>query len=273
MAMDQGFLEEEDDSKMSFLDHLEILRWHLVRIFISIILFATLAFIFKNIVFDVIVLAPKEKDFITYRLFCKLSHFIGLGDKLCFEDIGFQLVNLSMSGQFSMHIMVSFVAGIVVSFPYILFEIWRFIKPGLKKSERSYARGLVFWGSLLFISGIAFGYFVIAPLSVNFLGGYQVSAAVQNTISLGSFISTVTTITLSCGILFQLPILIYFLARMGLVTSSMLKAYRKHSIIIVLILAAIITPPDITSQILVAIPLVFLYEISIWIARSVEKKQ
>lgn len=273
MALDQGFLEEEDDTKMSFLDHLEILRWHLVRIAICIILFTILAFLFKNIVFDIVVLAPKDADFITYRLFCKLSHFIGMGDKLCFKDIGFQLVNLSMSGQFSMHIMVSFVAGIVISFPYILFEIWKFIKPGLKKSEKKYARGLVFWGSLLFTFGVAFGYFMIAPLSVNFLGGYQVSEAVKNTISLGSFISTVTTLTLSCGILFQLPILIYFLARMGLVTSSLLKTYRKHSIIIVLIIAAVITPPDITSQILVAIPLIFLYEISIWIARSVEKKQ
>lgn len=273
MAMDQQLLEDGDEANMSFLDHLEILRWHLIRIAISIIFFSILAFLFKHIVFDVVVLAPKEKDFITYQLFCDLSHFIGVGDKLCFQDIGFQLINLTMSGQFSMHIMVSFVTGIVISFPYILYEIWRFIKPGLKKSERAYARGLVFWGSLLFIFGISFGYFIIAPLSVNFLGGYQVSEAVKNTISLGSFISTVTTLTLSCGILFQLPILIYFLARLGLVTSRLLKAYRKHSIIIVLIIAAVITPPDITSQVLVAIPLVFLYEISIWIARSVEKKQ
>lgn len=273
MAMDQDLLEDGEEDKMSFLEHLEILRWHIVRIAISVILFTILAFLFKNIVFDMVVLAPKDRDFITYRLFCDFSHLIGAGDQLCFTDVGFQLVNLSMSGQFSMHIMVSFIAGIVISFPYILFEIWRFIKPGLKKAEKAYARGLVFWGSLLFAFGISFGYFVIAPLSVNFLGGYQVSATVENTISLGSFISTVTTLTLSCGILFQLPILIYFLARLGLVTSSMLRTYRKHSIIIVLIIAAVITPPDITSQILVAIPLLVLYEISIWIARTVEKKQ
>src|SRR5690606_30589486 len=155
---------------------------------------------------------------ITYRAFCHFSNFIGLGDKLCFKEVSFQLINITMSGQFSMHIMVSFIAGLIVSFPYILFEIWRFIKPGLKKSEKNYAKGLVFWGSLLFISGISFGYFIISPLSVQFLGGYQVSELVSNQISLGSFITTTTTITLACGLLFQLPILVYFLAKLGLIT-------------------------------------------------------
>lgn len=269
--MDQDLIEDGEEAEMSFLDHLEVLRWHLMRIAICIGFFSILAFLFKHIVFDLIVLAPKNSDFVTYRAFCKLSHLIGMGDNLCFSKIDFQLINISMSGQFSMHILVSFVAGIIASFPYILFEIWRFIKPGLKKTEKNYARGLVFWGSFLFLSGVAFGYFIIAPLSVHFLGGYQVSELVSNQISLGSFISTVTSITLACGILFQLPILIYFLARLGLITSSLMKSYRKHSIIIVLIIAAVITPPDITSQILVAIPLVVLYEVSIWIARSVEK--
>lgn len=273
MALDQQMLDDGDEAEMSFLDHLEILRWHLVRIVICLGLFSFLAFIFKSIVFDLIVLAPKESDFVTYRAFCSISHFLGMGDKLCFKDVSFQLININMSGQFSMHILVSFIAGIVLSFPYILFEIWRFIKPGLKSKERNFARGMVFWASLLFLSGISFGYFLIAPLSVQFLGGYQVSELVSNQISLSSFISTVTSITLACGILFQLPILIYFLAKVGLITSSLLKTYRKHSIIIVLILSAIITPPDITSQILVTIPLIILYEISIWIASRVEKKQ
>ena len=195
MALDQSFDEEED--KMSFLDHLEILRWHLIRIVIALAIAATLAFIFKSIVFDLVVLAPAFNEFITYRLFCQLSEFLRLGEGLCFDDLKFNLINLTMAGQFSMHIIVSLVAGFIIAFPYILFEVWRFIKPALKKAEKNYARGLVFWGSFLFLSGVAFGYYIITPLSVQFLGSYTVSELVLNQISLRSYISTVTTITLS----------------------------------------------------------------------------
>ena len=270
MSLDQQF--EEDEHKMSFLDHLEILRWHLVRIVIAIFICAAAAFIFKNIVFDIVVLAPVFDSFITYQYFCKLSYFLSLGDKLCFDSMTFNLININMAGQFTMHIIVSIFAGIIAAFPYILFEVWRFIKPALKKSEHNFARGLVFWGSLLFLIGVGFGYYLITPLSVQFLGGYTVSDLVQNQISLSSYISTVTTITLSCGIIFQLPIVVYFLSKLGIVTPQLLKAYRKHSIIVVLILAAVITPPDISSQVLVAMPLFVLYEISILISKMVHKK-
>lgn len=270
MSLDQDF--DEDSAKMSFLEHLEVLRWHLVRIVIALFLFTCLAFIFKGFVFDTIILAPVFDDFITYVYFCKLSHFLGFGAKLCFETMEFALININMAGQFSMHILVSFVAGLIASFPYILFELWRFIKPALKKKEHRFARGLVFWGSLLFLSGVGFGYYLIAPLSVQFLGSYTVSDMVNNQISLSSYISTVSTITLSCGLIFQLPIVIYFLSKLGLVTPQLLRTYRRHSIVIVLILAAIITPPDITSQILVSMPLFVLYEISILISRFVQKK-
>lgn len=270
MALDQSF--EEDDEKMSFLDHLEILRWHLIRIFIALGIGATLAFVFKSIVFDVIVLAPKQDSFITYRLFCKLSHFLELGDKLCFSELKFKLINLTMAGQFTMHIIVSIVAGIIAAFPYILYEVWRFIKPALKKGEKTYARGLVFWGSFLFLSGVAFGYYLITPLSVQFLGNYRVSELVQNQIGLRSYISTVTTITLSSGLVFQLPIVVYFLSKIGIVTPKLMKTYRRHAVIGVLLLSALITPPDISSQVLVSIPLIFLYEISIVISKIVEKK-
>lgn len=271
MALDQNFDEEEN--KMSFLDHLEVLRWHLIRIVIALFIGATLAFVFKSIVFDVIVLAPSFDDFITYKAFCDFSNFLHLGDGLCFGDLEFNLINLTMAGQFSMHIIVSLVAGIILAFPYILYEIWRFIKPALQKSERTYARGLVFWGSFLFLSGVAFGYYIITPLSVQFLGGYTVSELVSNQISLKSYISTVTTITLSTGLVFQLPILIYFLSKLGFVTPELMKTYRRHAIIAVLLLSAIITPPDITSQVLVSLPLLLLYEISIFISRMVQKKE
>lgn len=271
MSLDQQF--EEDDGQMSFLDHLEILRWHLIRIAIAILITTTLAFFFKHFVFDVIVLAPIFDDFITYRAFCSLSHSLAMGDKLCFVEMKFELINISMAGQFSMHIIVSLVAGLIAAFPYFLYEVWRFIKPALKNKEKNFARGLVFWGSLLFMMGVAFGYYVITPLSVQFLGGYTVSEFVYNQINLKSYISTVTTITLACGLIYQLPIIVYFLSKLGFVTPSLMKKYRRHSIIAVLILAAIITPPDISSQVLVALPLFLLYEISILISRAVVGKE
>lgn len=271
MSLDQQF--DEDDTQMSFLDHLEILRWHLIRIAIAIMITTSLAFVFKHIVFDVIVLAPIFDDFATYQAFCNLSHSLGMGDKLCFSSMKFELINISMAGQFSMHIIVSLVAGLIVAFPYFLYEVWRFIKPALKKGEKSFARGLVFWGSLLFMLGVAFGYYVITPLSVQFLGGYTVSDFVYNQINLRSYISTVTSITLACGLLFQLPIIVYFLSKLGFITPQLMKTYRRHSIIAVLILAAIITPPDIMSQVLVAMPLFLLYEASILVSRAVVKKE
>lgn len=264
--------EFSDKAEMSFLDHLEVLRWHLVRSAIAVLLFMSLAFVFKGFVFDKIILAPQSSDFLTYRLFCDLSHWLDLGDKLCFEDISFSLINIAMSGQFTTHILVSAIAGFILAFPYILIEVWRFISPGLKKSERRSAMALVFWGTVLFMSGVLFGYYIIAPLSVQFLGNYTVSSAVSNSISLNSYISTLTSIVIACAIVFQLPIIVYFLSKIGIITPELMKTYRRHSIVIVLILSAIITPPDITSQILVAIPLVFLYELSIFISRMVVRK-
>ncbi|MDB9775763.1 twin-arginine translocase subunit TatC [Vicingaceae bacterium] len=264
--------EFSDKSEMSFLDHLEVLRWHLVRSSIAIMLFMAIAFVFKGFVFDQIILAPQSSEFLTYRLFCDLSHWLDLGNKLCFDDISFSLINIAMSGQFTTHILVSAIAGFILAFPYLLIEVWRFISPGLKKSEKKSAFALVFWGTILFMSGVLFGYYVIAPLSVQFLGNYTVSSTVSNSISLNSYISTLTSIIIACAIVFQLPIIVYFLSKIGLITPQLMKTYRRHSIVIVLILSAIITPPDITSQILVAIPLVFLYEVSILISRMVIRK-
>jgi len=262
----------KNKSNMSFLEHLEVLRWHLVRSSVAILAFSILAFSFKSILFDDIILAQKNADFWTYRMFCKFSHFIGRGDALCMPDLHFNLISITMSGQFTMHIMTAVFAGITLAFPYILFEIWRFISPALEKSERKYARALIFTGSILFFIGILFGYFFISPLSVQFLGNYQVSSLVKNQITLNSFISIVTTVTFACGLVFQLPLLVYFLSKLGLITPSLMRKYRKHAVVITLVLSAIITPPDISSQILMAIPLLILYECSILVSKVVVKR-
>lgn len=263
----------QDSAEMSFLEHLEVFRWHLVRSSIAIAVFTIVAFVFKSFVFDTIILAQTKSNFWTYQLFCKISHLLGKGDALCIQDMKFDLINISMSGQFTTHIVVSIVAGIILAFPYILFEIWRFIKPALHKKEQKSARSLVFSGSTLFILGILFGYYFISPLSVQFLGNYQISESVENQINLSSFITTVTTIMLACAIVFQLPLIVYFLSKFGLVTPEVMRKYRKHAVVVTLVLSAIITPPDITSQVLLTIPLLILYEFSIAISKMVIKKQ
>jgi len=257
---------------MTFLEHLEELRWRIIKAAIAILLFAIIAFVFKGIVFDDIILAPRDADFITYRFFCSISQKLGLDDSLCLTG-SFSLQNITMSGQFTSHILVSFVAGIIIAFPYVFYQFWAFIMPGLNQGEKSTARGAVFATSLLFLAGVLFGYFLISPLSVQFLGGYTVSDQVDNIIALNSFITTVTMTTLSGGLVFQLPVVVYFLAKIGLVTPESLKRYRKHAIVAVLVLSAVITPPDITSQILVSLPLLVLYEVSIHIARFVVRTE
>lgn len=264
--------ELEDEREMSFLDHLEELRWRLVRAVVAILILAVVAFIFKGVLFDVIIFGPKTPDFPTYRFFCNMSHVLGFDESFCMSEMPFILQNVAMSGQFTMHLVSSVIAGVVLAFPYILWEFWLFLKPGLRRHERAAARGLVFYSSILFALGVLFGYYVLAPLSVQFLGGYQVSASVANQIHLASYVSTVTTVTLATGLIFQLPILIYFLSRMGLVTPELLREYRKHAIVGILVLAAVITPPDVTSQILVTIPIMVLYEISIIISKRVVKR-
>ena len=227
----------DKDKEMSFLDHLEVFRWHLIRAAIAILFFTIIAFIYKDIVFDVILLGPKRTDFLTYRILCEISQYLGLGDTLCLRDSPFSLMNISMSGQFSTHITTSIFAGFIIAFPYVLWEIWRFISPALHSNENSMAKGVVFFSSILFLIGILFGYYVIAPLSINFLGSYQVSSSVANQINLSSFVSTVTTVSFANGIIFELPILVYFLTKIGLLTPDFMRVYRKHSMVVILILS------------------------------------
>ncbi len=258
---------------MSFLEHLEVFRWHLVRSVVVILSFAILAFIFKGIIFDGILLAPKNPDFPTYKILCLFSKKLGMRDALCMDELPFILMNINMSGQFSAHIITSIIAGFVVAFPYVFWEMWRFIAPALYEKESSVARGVVFVSSTLFLFGVVFGYYVVSPLSVHFLGSYQVSSSVANQISLNSFISTVSTVCLANGIIFELPILVYFLTKVGLITPDFMRNYRKHALVLTLIFSAIITPPDVASQILVALPLMILYEIGIKISARVLRKQ
>ena len=258
---------------MSFLDHLEVFRWHLIRSMIAIMLFASIAFLFKDFIFDIVLLGPKSPQFITYRILCDFSNFIGLQDVFCFTESPFSLINISMSGQFSTHITTSIFAGFIIAFPYVIWEIWTFIRPALHDSESRSIRGVVFFSSILFMIGIMFGYYIVSPISINFLGSYNVSETISNQITLSSFIVTVTTITLANGIIFELPILVYFLTKLGLLTPEFMRTYRRHALILTLLLSAIITPPDITSQILVAVPIIVLYEISIKISAFLVKRQ
>lgn len=261
-----------NETEMSFLEHLEVMRWHLLRSITAVIILALAAFIFKDIVFDRIILAPKEPVFPTNRWLCQLGDILGL-KRLCINSDPFQLQTVKMAEQFSMHIIVSLVAGIVVGFPYIFYEFWRFIVPALYEKEKRTASGAVFYTSLLFTLGVAFGYYIIAPLSVNFLGNYRVSESVISAPTLRSYVQTITSVVLASGIVFQLPILVYFLSKVGLVTPNFLKKYRRHSIILIVTLSAIITPPDVFSQVLVALPLMVLYEIGIVISKRITRKQ
>jgi sec-independent protein translocase protein TatC len=260
---------------MTFLEHLEELRWTLVRSAIAVAVCMVVAFLAKDFIFDKIVLAPKEASFITYRAFCALGHRVGLGDALCVSSLEFTLQNISMSGQFFTHLIVSFVAGLVVAFPIVIWQLWSFIAPGLQPEERRPLRGIVAFASVLFLAGVAFGYFLLAPLSIQFFGGYQVSESVQNAVALDSYIAMVTSVTLWTGVLFELPMVVLFLTRAGLVTPAFMRTYRKHAFVVVLIAAAIITPPDVVSQLIVAAPLMVLYEFSILLSartlRSMER--
>lgn len=262
----------EQEKEMSFLDHVEELRWHLIRSTLAIFLFGIIAFVMKGFIFNTILFAPKDANFITYRFFCKVSQFFGT-DGLCIEDIPFTFQSLAMAEQFSVHIWTSITVGFIIAFPYIIYEVWKFISPGLHSTEKKGAKSFIIVSSFLFFLGVLFGYYVVTPLSVNFLGNYSVSDAVAINIKIGSYISLVRSSLLASGLIFELPIIIYFLSKMGLVTPSFLKKYRKHALVLVLVLAAIITPPDIVSQIIVAIPILILYEISIHISRIVEKKE
>ncbi len=255
-----------EQQEMTIIDHLRDLRKFLMHSIIAILVGAVIVGLNIKFVFDHIIFAPKNPDFITYRLLCKVS------EALCIKEIPITITNMQMTGQFSAHIWTSIVLGIIIAFPYILYELWKFIRPALYEHERKYGILFIVVSSFLFLLGVLFGYYIITPLSVNFFGNYQTSNEITNMIKLSSYLSMIRSTVLANGIVFELPVIIYFLAKFGLVSSDFLKENRKYAIVLVLILAAFITPPDIISQVIVAIPLLILYEVSIYIAKWVEKK-
>ncbi len=262
----------KDPNEMSFLDHLEELRWHLIRSTLAVVVIGCVAFVMKDFIFDTVIFGPKKMDFPTYKFFCKIATTFGIDSEFCGESLPFTIQNRTMAGQFSAHIWTSIWAGFILGFPYLLYELWKFISPGLYEKERKYSKGFIFVASFLFFLGVLFGYYVVAPLSINFLGTYQVSKEVTNEIDISSFISTVRASVIACGIMFELPIIIFFLTKIGLVTPETLKKYRKIALVVVLILSAVITPPDVASQIVVAIPVLILYQVSIYISGLVIKR-
>ena len=253
-----------DSKNMSFLQHLEELRWILVRSAIAVLFFAIIIWYFQEEIMVNVFLSMKDKDFITFRLFCD---YLGV----CIEEIPVKMQSMTVSGQFTYALMMSFLGGLVVSFPYVFYQIWSFIKPGLKHKEKKIAKGLVFYVSLLFFMGILFGYFFVAPLSIQFFGSYQISDQIENNFTIGSYMSTILSTVFYSGLFFLLPIISYLLTKIGLIDVAFLVKYRKHAIVVILILAAIITPPDITSQIIVSIPILLLYEIGILVSKRAER--
>lgn len=258
--------------EMSFLEHLEELRWHIIRAVVAIMVFAVAAFIMKDFIFTEIIFKPKMPDFWSNRMMAKLGELVGT-ESLNINQNSFKLVSLKMADQFMLHFTVAIIAGLILASPYVFYEIWSFIKPALYDKERKHASGAVFVTSILFLTGILFGYFVIVPLSIDFLTTYSVSPEVENQINMRSYISTVTSITFASGFIFLLPIFSFFLSKVGILTPGFMKNYRRHAYVLLLLVAAIITPPDVFSQIMVAIPLVFLYEASIIISAVVVKKR
>ncbi len=263
--------KESQNIELTFWDHLEELRWVFIRSLIAIGAISIAAFLNKALVFNHVFLAPKEPWFITNELLCRFSRYLN-SDALCLNQSGLEIINIKLSGQFTTHLFTSFAVGVFLASPYIIFEFWRFVKPALHSNEKKHSRGAVFVSSVLFITGVLFGYFLIVPLTINFLGGYHVSDQVENTISLGSYLRNVVSVSLSLGVVFEIPILVYFLTKTGIITPKFMKSSRKIILIILLIISAIITPPDLISQIMVCIPLLALYEISIKISERVYRK-
>ncbi len=263
--------EDIEASEMSFLDHLEQLRWHLIRGLAAVVVFMVIAFINGPWVFHHIILAPARPDFWTYKQMCAAADWLN-SPALCIDSMNFIIQNRTLSGQFMMHITASVMIGLVCAFPYVFWELWRFIRPGLYKKEQKAARGASVYVSFLFLLGVFFGYYIVAPLSINFLSSYQIDPSIQNEIDITSYVSTLLTLVLACAFLFQLPIVVFFLARVGLISPKFMRTYRRHAIVIILVISAIITPPDVFSQVLISIPLSLLYELSIGIAARVEKK-
>jgi len=265
---------EGEESEMSFIDHLEILRWHIVRSVLAILISAILFFVYIDEIFDVVIMGPTRNDFISYRMLCNLSHLLHMGDSLCMPPMKLNLQVTSISGTFMSSITIAVVGGLLVAIPFVFYEIWKFVRPALKPTELKYTRGIIFWVSFFFFLGVAFGYFMLAPFTFNFLANYTIGGlgVIEYRPTLSDYLDTLIDIALGAGIAFELPMATWLLSKLGIITPTFLRNYRKYAYVVLLVLAAIITPsPDWGSQLIVVIPLVLLYEISILIAVRVRK--
>jgi len=271
MQLDQIDVDEFED-QMTFLEHLEALRWHLIRGIIAVVIGAIFSFINGKYIFDSILLGSTKNDFWTYRMLCDLSHYIYDSDRICIEVMGFKLQALDIQEQFYQHFMIAIIGGLIIAMPYLLYEIYRFIKPALKNSEKKYSMLVICFSSFLFFAGVLFGYYILSPISVNFLANYSLSDSIERNFKVSSVINFISLLTLCAGIIFELPIVVYFLSKIGLLTAETMKKYRRIAIIVILIISAIITPPDVMSQIILTFPILILYEIGIFIARKVSPK-
>ena len=260
------------EKDLSFWGHLSVLRRHLIRMAVVLFGLAVVAFCYKDFVFDSIILPPKSSDFITNRWMCAVAQKFNI-EGICGQDQVLQIINVNMAGQFTTHIFISIMMALIAGAPYLIWEIWRFVKPALKKNEEKYAGRTLFAASFLFYMGVIFSYFLIIPITISFLGTYQVSEEVVNMVNLNSYISTMMNLMLAVGLVFELPIIVYFLSKVGIVTPALMKKYRKIMIVTIFLVAAIITPPDVFSQIMVAIPLYFLYETGIVISTMIARRK
>ncbi len=268
-----GKNEPGQKSEMPFFAHIEALRWHIVRSALVVICLAFLLFFFNDIVFGKIIFGPRHQDFITYKVICQLGQFFLGNNSTCIEVAKQGLINTELAGQFTMHLWVSFIGGLILGMPYVLWELWRFVKPALKNTETKPAKGFVLISTILFLIGVCFSYFLIFPLTWNFLAPYVVSDDVKNLISFDSYVSNLTTLTIAFGLVFEMPVVVYFLSRIGLMTPAFMRKYRRHAVVVILVLSAFITPTsDIPTQLAVFIPLYALYEVSIFVSAYVNKK-
>jgi len=261
------------EAEMSFFDHLEVLRWHLVRSAIAVIVFMVLAFTFYDFIFDDIIMGPKSADFWTYRMMCKIAEVFNIPG-FCVTEVPGTIINTQMAGQFILQINSSLIIAVVMGFPYLLYEVWLFVKPALTDIERKSASGFVFYATVLFVLGVLFGYFIVVPLAMNFLANYSISDDISNTITIDNYLSFVATLTLGCGIVFELPIIVFILSKIGILTPQFMRASRRYAVVVILLIAAIITPtPDIITMLTVSFPMFLLYELSIVVAGRVYKKK
>jgi sec-independent protein translocase protein TatC len=259
-------------AEMTFIDHLEELRGHLLRSVVAIVVGGIVVAVYNDFFVKQVLMGPTHANFPTYKWLCSIGKSLGMGTSLCMKEIGVRMQSTSVSGQFSMFFTVIVIGGIIIAFPYIFWEFWKFLKPALTQKELSRTRGVVFWVSLLFFMGVGFGYFVIAPYTVNFFANFQLDESIVNQWTISSYVDTLIPLILGTGLAFQLPLVMFFLSKIGMVTPDWLRSVRKYAIVVIVIVAGVITPPDVISQIIVSFPLLILYEVSIWLSARVTRE-